>query len=397
MTPGRKLAYYKAAIMAVAVLAASNVAAAQDRAQIAIVGGTATDQMGVRSNAVTVAPQVWFSPDERASLALGANVTRFQAQAWSLGASASFAGRESIAGPVSLMLDASASATRLSGASVATFAFAEGAPALQVALGSFSLFGGVRLATGTASIETSGPRIPALDPTPREQRRTTGAAGPSFGASMLTAVSPDAALRLTAREDRLWASGAEIVDRALSATYVTRAMTLTGSAGRRRAPSENNGFGSAALSVAMRDDLALEIAAGRYASNPLMGTPGGTYLNAGLSLRVGSAAGISESPQAPRVPGAPTLRSGYSRLAIAAPDAQRVEVAGDFSDWKAIAATRAASGMWYADLRIAPGQYRYAFRVNGTEWRVPNGATAVDDGYGGKSAWLVIAEDERSP
>ena len=382
--------------MAVAALVASNVAAAQERAQIAIVGGTATDQMGVRSNAVTVAPQVWFSSGERASFALGASVTRFQAQAWSLGAGASLAGRERIAGPVSLMLDGSASATRLSGASVATFAFAEGTPALQVAFGSFSLFGGVRLAIGTASIETSGPRIPAFEPTPREQRRTTGAAGPSFGASMVTAVSPDAALRLSAREDRLRVAGAEIVDRALSATYVTRAITLTGSAGRRRASSENTTFGSAALSVAMREDLAFELAAGRYTSNPVMGTPGGSYLNAGLSLRVGSAAGMSESPRAPRVPGAPPLRSGYSRLAISAPDARRVEVAGDFSEWKLIAATRAASGMWYADLRIAPGQYRYAFRVNGAEWRVPNGATAVDDGYGGKSAWLVIA-DERGP
>jgi hypothetical protein len=46
--------------------------------------------------------------------------------------------------------------------------------------------------------------------------------------------------------------------------------------------------------------------------------------------------------------------------------------------------------VWYADLKIPPGQYRYAFRVNGIEWRVPDGATAVKDDFGGKSAWLTV-------
>ena len=31
-----------------------------------------------------------------------------------------------------------------------------------------------------------------------------------------------------------------------------------------------------------------------------------------------------------------------------------------------------------------------AFRVNGKEWRVPEGAVAVDDGFGGKSAYVTI-------
>ena len=85
------------------------------------------------------------------------------------------------------------------------------------------------------------------------------------------------------------------------------------------------------------------------------------------------------------------MTRGFTRLVIRADDASRVDVAGDFTNWKPIATHRAPNGVWYVDLRIAPGQYRYAFRVNGSEWRVPEGVTAVNDDLGGKSAWLVVS------
>jgi hypothetical protein len=61
-----------------------------------------------------------------------------------------------------------------------------------------------------------------------------------------------------------------------------------------------------------------------------------------------------------------------------------------------VSTTRASNGVWFADLRIPPGQYRYAFRVNGTTWMVPDGAQAVDDGFGGKSAWLTVGDSPGS-
>jgi 1,4-alpha-glucan branching enzyme len=78
-------------------------------------------------------------------------------------------------------------------------------------------------------------------------------------------------------------------------------------------------------------------------------------------------------------------------VSISAADADRVELAGDFSKWQSIAATRADNGVWYVDLDLPPGEYRYAFRVNGKEWRVPEGVAAVDDEFGGKSAWLTVS------
>ena len=149
-------------------------------------------------------------------------------------------------------------------------------------------------------------------------------------------------------------------------------------------------FASAAVSIPLGAGAALDAGAGRFASNRLTGTPAGDYVNVGISFRFGGAPARERS--APRVSGAPKLAAGHTRLSIEASDATGVDVAGDFNEWKLVPATRAANGVWYADLAIPPGQYRYAFRVNGKEWRVPRGATAAKDGFGGKSAWLIVSE-----
>ncbi|HEV8151226.1 MAG TPA: glycogen-binding domain-containing protein, partial [Gemmatimonadales bacterium] len=73
-----------------------------------------------------------------------------------------------------------------------------------------------------------------------------------------------------------------------------------------------------------------------------------------------------------------------------APDASQVEVAGDWSDWRPMALCRSANGVWYVDLAIPPGNYRYAFRINRKSWQLPKGVAAVDDGFGGRSAWLTV-------
>jgi 1,4-alpha-glucan branching enzyme len=84
-----------------------------------------------------------------------------------------------------------------------------------------------------------------------------------------------------------------------------------------------------------------------------------------------------------------------TRLAIAARDASHVEVAGDFTNWEFVVTKRAANGVWYVDLAVPPGQYRYAFRIDGKEWRIPGGAPAAEDEFGGKSAWLTVARNQQ--
>ena len=53
-------------------------------------------------------------------------------------------------------------------------------------------------------------------------------------------------------------------------------------------------------------------------------------------------------------------------------------------------------GVWFIDLPIPPGQYRYAFRIDGATWSVPDGAAVTSDDFGGKSAWLTVSEPRHS-
>jgi 1,4-alpha-glucan branching enzyme len=93
---------------------------------------------------------------------------------------------------------------------------------------------------------------------------------------------------------------------------------------------------------------------------------------------------------APVVRGAPPVPSGTTRLVLAAPRARRVTVAGDWNGWAATPAMRGSDGHWYVDLRLPRGEYRYAFKVDGERWAVPDGAVTVDDGFGGRSALLTV-------
>jgi hypothetical protein len=213
-----------------------------------------------------------------------------------------------------------------------------------------------------------------------------------FGATLDALSSPTRAVRFGVREDRLDISGQRSVDRSLSAGIAIRSLSLGGQVGRRNANDEQSTFHNASLAIRLRDDVDLQVDGGRFASDRLLGTPSGEYVSAGLAFRFG---GGPAHRSVPRIPGAPKVAPGLTRLALEASDATRVELAGDFNQWNLLPATKGANGVWYADVRIPPGQYRYAFRVNGREWRVPRGATVTEDGFGGKSALLSVQENSK--
>ena len=103
---------------------------------------------------------------------------------------------------------------------------------------------------------------------------------------------------------------------------------------------------------------------------------------------------IGDDDNNPRLPaprGVQSPSAGMTRLSIRAGDARTVDLFGDWNSWTPSRARRAANGVWYVDVPLAAGEYRYAFRVNEVEWRVPEGTTAVNDGFGGKSAYVIVA------
>ena len=72
--------------------------------QVALSAGSATDQRGVRSDAITLAPTFVFNLGSPATLVLGASSTRFQNGAWQLGGGTSLSARAPVAAGAQLSL-----------------------------------------------------------------------------------------------------------------------------------------------------------------------------------------------------------------------------------------------------------------------------------------------------
>lgn len=86
----------------------------------------------------------------------------------------------------------------------------------------------------------------------------------------------------------------------------------------------------------------------------------------------------------------PTVDNGWAtfRLPLAEHAAAPV-VLGDFSGWEPVAMTPEGNA-WVVRVRVEPGAYHYAFRAADGRMLVPEGVPSVDDGFGGRSAVLVV-------
>ena len=70
--------------------------------------------------------------------------------------------------------------------------------------------------------------------------------------------------------------------------------------------------------------------------------------------------------------------------------ATKVEVAGEFSNWKILPMTKGEGGTWSTTLQLKPGYYGYKFVVNG-EWRAdPNCAEAAPNDCGSMNSVLTV-------
>lgn len=354
--------------------------------------GSATDERGVRSNAIMVVPSVTFGQGGGAQLAIAGTATFFQGAAWSMGGGLAATSRTPIGAGLSLALSADGSGSRTS--YNATFATAELTPTMEWTAGPLTVFGGARGAGGFTSVSGSAPSssmpgVPAGAPASVLVSRTRALYAPVYGARVrLVGDDPTVGAELSVRAEPMHVADTVVFDRTANLVAVAGPVTFAASVGRRTAPDEQRTFGSANAIVEVSHGVALDVGGGRYASNRLTGAAGGDYVTAGLSFRLGRTG--PAPPPAPRGVMRPPV--GVTRLAIKAPDARQVDVAGDWNGWTLVPAQRADNGVWYADLQMPPGQYRYAFRIDGHGWRVPSGAVAVDDGFGGKSAYVTVRD-----
>jgi hypothetical protein len=350
-------------------------------AQLAVGGGSGTDTRGISSSAWTVAPSLALA-SRSTVFRLGASGTGFGGGGWAVGGGTGLDLRVPVARTFALNLGAAASATATSYRS--SYGTVSALPSLELRLAPVVVFGGMRAASARSSIGAVGtPAGPFTLPAARSITRSS--IGPVFGGRLTLGAWRSGNVTLGVRQETARVDTVRATDRTATLSILSGPFSISGTLGARAERAATTTFGGVRASVALSRVLGLQLGAERYPADRLTGALGGRTVSAGLVLR--TAGGPRPLPK-PSGVAAPA--EGRTRLAIRAPEAAAVEVAGDWNGWQPVAAHRGANGVWYADLAIPAGTWRYGFRIDRREWRVPDGAAAADDGFGGKSAWLTI-------
>ncbi len=329
--------------------------AQQVQSSLSVTGGLATDSRGISSRALTVVPAIVMLPDPRVAFVLDGSGTRFGDSAWSASAETRVVSRIPLAAHLAAGVDAGA--TGVWSSYDFSYRVASAAPVLEAYAGPLTIGAGVR---GSAAQITT---------VVREGVPASIVGGPATTRAVSSSVSRSAVGALFTASLRALA---------------TPRQTLT--FGLRDELDSHALIGNATLSLALTPYASLDIGGGAYTANTLLGTSGGNYLSVGLAFRTPRRAASPPQPS-----GVAPVVDGMTRIVVPSTRATSVEIAGDFTNWKPIATHRAPNGVWYVDLKIPPGQYRYACRNDGGPWRAPVGAPTVDDDFGGKAAWLVVA------
>jgi chromosome partitioning protein len=92
-------------------------------------------------------------------------------------------------------------------------------------------------------------------------------------------------------------------------------------------------------------------------------------------------------------PSVPAVTSEGVVFTIEAPDAERVQLAGDFNNWALDGnEMEAMGGVWKKVLRLPPGRYRYRYVVDGQWQNDPLNAAIEPSPYGGDDSILIMDE-----
>jgi len=164
-------------------------------------------------------------------------------------------------------------------------------------------------------------------------------------------------------------------------------------------------YGEASTTLSLGDRTALFVSGRRYPTDPVSGGVAGRYLSAGLRLRTAlprprvlrDPQPLSRSPANGDGGAGFTARldiqpagDGTVRVVLYAPAAATVDVAGDFTDWRAVALRRAGEGTWECVLPMSSGVHRINVRVDGGRWTAPEGTTRVADEFGGEVGIVAV-------
>lgn len=79
-------------------------------------------------------------------------------------------------------------------------------------------------------------------------------------------------------------------------------------------------------------------------------------------------------------------------ISLTAPDAQSVQVAGDFNSWnpEVNPLRKSSKGVWKINLNLSPGRYEYRLLVDGTWQNDPQCSSHVANPFGEENCLLII-------
>ena len=214
------------------------------------------------------------------------------------------------------------------------------------------------------------------------------------GTRTVTAALSMDAMAATARDTSIVRSSVRYVDAEASLAWARGRVALDAAAGRRivQGGTRTNTW-LLGGSVALTERLAVVASAGASPFDIAQGLPGGEY--ATIALRVTTRPGRAlelQSRSRATAHGLETWREedGTVLLVVHAPRARRVELMGDFTDWRPVVMQRESDGHFAARVRLPAGSYRINVRVDGGLWMAPPGTTPVADEYNGAAGLLVI-------
>ena len=180
---------------------------------------------------------------------------------------------------------------------------------------------------------------------------------------------------------------------------------LTGVVGARSAVTGYEDDSNAWVSVNavgwISSAIGITAGVGSYPTDPGQDLPAATYMSLGVRYSPRSVRRPS-TVLSPDVLGAagrdmpPAMSvsdpaAGRRTIAYRAPAARTVEIMGDFTDWTPVGMTASQpSGTWSISLPVTSGVHQVNVRVDGGEWTVPAGLTAVRDEFGGSVGILLV-------
>jgi len=79
-------------------------------------------------------------------------------------------------------------------------------------------------------------------------------------------------------------------------------------------------------------------------------------------------------------------------FSLMAPDAQRVQLAGDFNAWnpEVNPLKKSSNGVWKINLKLSPGRYEYRFLVDGRWHNDPQCESHVANPFGEENCLVII-------